>query len=220
MKIMISGLASLLLLALCPLAAQSAPIAYSFSTAAASPGNPILAPLFDGLSVNGTFDYDSATPATLIVPGGVVAGATFYAASLANLSGLVGAYAFSDAVGGTVVGDDKFQGFMPATDFMQLSFQIDGTGFDISGFTLSAVRMFWIEGQLGITDYLSGQSLPGLLPGFQGRLALDFTSADGNASVFFDGLRVAPVRVPEPATLSLLILGLLAVGARRPKRAV
>lgn len=209
---------SLLLLLLCPLAAQSAPITYSFSTGTSPFNNPTLAPLFSGMSVSGTFDYDAASPATLIVPSGIVAGATVYNGSTMNLSGSVGANAFSDLVGGAVVGDDKFQGFTPATDFLQLSFQISGTGFDIDGFTLSAVRLIWIEGQLGITDFLSDQSLPSVLPGFEGRLALDFTSADGNASVFFNGLTVA--QIPEPATLSLLVLGLLALGAARSRREI
>ena len=216
MRIVRSANVLLVLLLLCPFAAQSAPITYSFNTGTSPFGNPTLAPLFSGMSVSGTFDYDAASPATLIVPSGIVAGSTVYSGSTMNLSGSIGANAFSDLVGAAVVGDDKFLGFTPATDFLQLSFQISGTGFDIAGFTLSAVRLFWIEGQLGITDFLSDQSLPSVLPDFQGRLALDFTSADGNASVFFNGLTVA--QVPEPATLSLLALGLLALAYRRRMR--
>ena len=80
--------------------------------------------------------------------------------------------------------------------------------------------MFWIQGQLGIGDFLSNQDLPNPLPDFQGRLALDFTLTNDPGQeffVFFDGLIVE--QVPEPGTLALLGIGLFGMGlARRRKK--
>ena len=163
---------ALIVVLLSPMAANAVPITYSFSTGSTPFGDPTLVPLFGGFSVTGTFDYDSDTPATTIIPSGPVAGSTLYLNSTVNLVGSVGAWSFSDPIGRTIVGNNKFQGSL---DFLNLiadpnldsgappsAFGLDG--FDVDGFSLINVRMFWIQGQLGITDFLSNQDLPNPLP--------------------------------------------------------
>ena len=200
---------ALLAVLLSPMAANAIPITYSFSTGSTPFGDPTLAPLFSGFSVTGTFVYDSDTPPTTIIPGGPVEGSTLYLNSTANLVGSVGTWSFSDPIGRTIVGNNKFQGSL---DFLNLradpninsgappeAFGLDG--FDVDEFSLINVRMFWIQGQLGIGDFLSNQDLPNPLPDFQGRLALDFTLTNDPGQeffVFFDGLIVE--QVPEPGT--------------------
>ena len=182
--------------------ANAVPITYGFSTGSTPFGDATLVPFFSGFSVTGTFVYDSDTPATTIIPSGPVAGSTLYLNSTANLVGSVGAWSFSDPIGRTIVGNNTFQGSL---DFLNLiadpnldsgappsAFGLDG--FDVDGFSLINVRMFWIQGQLGITDFLSNQDLPNPLPDFQGRLAFDFTPTTNPgvvSSVFFDGWMVA-----------------------------
>ncbi len=211
------------------MAANAVPITYSFSTGSTPFGDTTLVPYFSGSSVTGTFVYDSDTPATTIIPSGPVAGSTLYLNSTANLVGSVGLRSFSDPIGRTIVGNNKFQGSL---DFLNLiadpninsgapdsAFGLDG--FDVGLFTLINVRMFWIQGQLGIADFLSNQDLPNPLPDFQGRLALDFTLTDNPGQeffVFFDGFRVE--QVPEPGTLALLGIGLFGMGLTRRRKKV
>lgn len=208
----------------------AAPVTYSFSTGANPFASPNVADLFgSGSFVSGTFEYDPLAPFTTTVPGG----ASLYGiqnispsfpSSYANLSGTVAGFTFSDARGTTVVGNETFTQGATNVDFLQLNTQSTTpiVGFSVGGYTLANVRMFWIEGQQTpgtIPDFLSDQSLPGVLPGFHGRLALDFVPT-GNPSgpqsyVFYDGLSVAPV--PEPETYAMLLagLGLLGLTARR-----
>jgi len=202
------------LMALCPLAAHSIPITYSFSTGTSATGNnSALVTALDGMSVTGTFDYDSSSPATGTVSGGAIDGSTIYNQGIANLAGSVGSNLFSDLFGGIIVGDDVIGS---TSDFFRLSFNIDGTGFNIGDFALIGLRIDWIEGPIVPTDFLSGQGLPDVLFDFPGRLALDFASSTESGTVFFSGATVTSV--PEPATLSLLAAGLLGVGLSRRKR--
>jgi hypothetical protein len=188
-----------------------------------------LADQFNGLTVTGTFDYDSATSAGPTLISGPLAGSVVYFNSTMNLNGSVGTNSFSGSIGGALVGNDRFSFFTPSTDIFSVIWdQSLFTGFDILGFTLVGARMEWIEGQLGIGDFLSDESLPGLLPNFQGRLALVFDHVDHTNhedhedqafwTVNFNDLVVT--QVPEPTTLSLLALGLLGFGFSRRKGTV
>ncbi len=234
-KVVTMSIAALFVQAACNVSI-AAPVTYSFSTGA----NPSGLGLFSSSAfVSGMFDYDAMVPATGTVPGG----ATLYGiqniapafpSSFANLAGSVAGFSFSDARGTTVVGNETFaltdfSNNPPTTtnvDFFQLNTQSQTptVGFSLGGYTLRNVRMFWIEGQQVpelVPEFLSNQSLPGVLPGFQGRLALDFSSTDNPSGpqsfVFFDGLTVTPV--PEPETYAMLLagLGLLGFAAQRRK---
>ncbi|MFM7506486.1 MAG: PEP-CTERM sorting domain-containing protein, partial [Rubrivivax sp.] len=87
--------------------------------------------------------------------------------------------------------------------------------------TLVNGRLFWIEGLPGIGDFTGNDALPAVLPGFSGRLALDFVPIDAPAGpvsyVFFDGLTVTAV--PEPSPALLLAAGLGVVWLRRRQAA-
>lgn len=229
---------------------QAAPVAYSFSTATSAfggpftPGGPFPSPaLFDG-GVSGTFTYDSAALLAQVNPDGTSSyrgftpsSVTGFASSLSSLSGTVASHAFSDISGSTQVGNDNFimSGSSTGVDIFQFLFDPgltstspkNFTGFEIGGFTLYRVRMFWIETQATpgvIPDFLHDQSLLAAPPSFSGRLALDFhQTGNTNAlsAVFFDGLQVhAAALVPEPETSALLLagFGLLGLGTRRRKK--
>ena len=217
--------------------AAAAPVNYSFSTGA----NPFsnTATLLSAFSpsdfVSGTFTYDASSPATGTGTGGVtIYGNAFGStASFKTLSGSVGGHNFSDPRGFVTVGDDKPFGSLPAADSVQYyaDSQLSGgthnlSGFDIGGYTLANVRMFWFEGLFGTPDFLSNQNLPSAPQQFQGRLALDFfltgspTFPQSNF-VFFDGLIVTQVNaVPEPESYAMLLagLGLLGFVIRRRKQ--
>jgi len=220
------GTVSVLLGALCPVASQAVPVTYSFSTGPAIVGGDPVSPLLAGLSVSGTFDYDSSVAASGTDVAGPTAGATAYAGAISNLNGAVGGSSFADPAGTAAVGNDKFA--PPLVDILLLRANPlpgpydDFSGFELGAFRLVNVRMFWIESVVaGTPDFLSSQDLPGALPAFAGRLALDFVSTAGPGGltfVFFDGFRAAAVRVPEPGALSLLSLGLLGFGLNRRRR--
>lgn len=230
-------------LQLVPAAAHAALAAYSFATAVNPAGEPGVVNLLGSSAfVAGSFDYDAQAPAT-----GSFGGSTIYGiqnippafpSSFANLVGSVQGNPFSDGRGTTAVGNDNFAlsdfSTNPPTttfvDILQLNTQSQTptVGFAIGAFTLKNVRMFWIEGQQTpnlVPEFLPNQSLPGVLPAFQGRLALDFVATgDPNGPqyyAFFDGLTVSPVAaVPEPDTYAIMLagLGLLGFIARRRNR--
>jgi hypothetical protein len=198
--------------------ASAAPMSYSFATEAGPFGGsagPV--GLFAGSAfASGTFTYDAQVSPT----GTAGNGATRYSGSLHGLSGTADGNSFSDVSGYTLVGNDVLTSGQNV-DFFQLTFEpplntpggtYNLTGFDVGGYSLVNVRMFWIEGQNGIPDFLDSQALPPVLPTLPGRLAFDFVDASGNAaqSVFFDGLSVSSV--PEPSTCSMLLAGLGTLG--------
>jgi len=137
---------------------------------------------FVGESVSGTFDYNR--DGFFIGPSGFPnPGAANYAGSITNLIGAVGGRPFSDPLGIMVVGNDTFLppvgsdilvlGADPALFTMPPPQFVNFNGFDINGHALINARFFWIEGQVGIGDFLGNQNSPATLPNFPGRLALD-----------------------------------------------
>ena len=190
-------------------------VPHGFSTTGAPYGSPGVIDLFSaGDTVSGTFQYDAALP-----PSGTLSnGATRYDATFLNLSGQVKVWTFSDPRGYTAVGND-----LPAqgnNDFLMLGAEPglgSGThnlvGFTAAGWTLVNVRLFWIEGLPGIGDFTTTDAMPAVLPGFAGRLALDFVPVDAPTGpvsyVFFDGLTVAVVPEPSPALLLAAGLGVM-----------
>lgn len=218
----------------------AAPVTYTFSTLPNPFGGPSVAGgpfpdpnLFFG-GVSGTFVYDSSaliattgSDGSTIYRGFAPQSTTGFVTATSNLTGTVAGHNVGDVSGTAQVGNDTSLGAggSAKTDIFQLSFDPglgstsarNFTGFDIAGFTLMNLRMFWIEGQATpepIADFLTDQSLLAGPPSFHGRLALDFvpsTSPSGPQSfVFFDGLTVTAARtVPEPSSCGMLLLGLL-----------
>ncbi len=165
-------------------------ISYSFSTGASPTSiDPALTALVSGLSVSGTFDYDNSA-----LQDAKGAEYTGYLGGMANLTGSVNGMTYFGPA--TIVSNDRYGSPMPG-DFLHVAAGASNfAGFETSGYTLMAVRIFWIEGQLGISDFLTSENLPTELPRFEGRLALDFVStadASVQTSVFFDGVFVTQV---------------------------
>jgi len=181
-------------------AAQSV-TTYSFTTVQRAGA----APAFEGESVSGTFDYNR--DAIFIGTRGFPSpGASSYAGGISNLVGSVGGRPFSDPFGIMVVGDDRFLplggsdilvfGADPALVTLPSPQFVNFDGFDINGHELINARFFWIEGQVGIADFLGTQNPPATLPNFPGRLALDllpFGVAFPAREVIFENLIVRQV---------------------------
>ena len=197
--------------------AWGVPVTYSYTTNVASQGGnvPALSALLAGLSVSGTFVYDSQTPLTNTQS----SGAGLYLGAVTGWTGTVGSYSFSDAnnISLAINGNDTFPFGGTTNDILLFSMGVPGTGpangFSAGGFTLDNVRMFWIEALLSsVPDFLSSNALIDPLPSFGGRLALDFGTIVQNGvtlpvNVFFENLQVT--RVPEPMSGLLLLSGLL-----------
>ena len=236
---------------------MAAPIRYNFTTGPqASFSTPDLVGKFAG-PVTGSFVYDDLVPLTGqgASPAFGFLFASLYNGALTSISGAVDGRSFSDsASGNVVVSNDAYlsPGAPQATDILLLladPFQVGPgivhtlSGFDIAGLQLVNVRMFWNETLFGAPDFLTGDTLPAVLPAFAGGLVLDFVPVGfvpvgfvpvgfvpvgfvpGAAPVsprtfaFFDGL--IATRVPAPGALSLLsaaVLAAFALGRRRARR--
>lgn len=181
--------------------AYSEAVDHTFSTTGPLFVDPLLAEL-SSANVSGDFTYDNAGDFLGTVPDGpVTAGSAVYG-GLSNLSGLVNGDVFSDSAGITIVGDDRYLGFDPPTDIVVLVWEprSDSTlnGFSVAGMPLVNVRLFWIEGQSGIGDYLDDEKLPAVLPPtIAGTLALDFLHSDGTLRFAFFNVSVVPVIPPD-----------------------
>lgn len=231
----------------CAADAVAIPITYSFTTAndrAATAvnidlsvprlngPNAAVAAFFTGLTINGSFVYDSDSAVSSVLTG-PTGTQNVYDTAITNLVGTIGDLNFSDTAGLTQLAEDTlllpviFPSDPVTRDFLQISASSTGfSGFtlDSFGLTLLSARLFWIEGNEGaigetLGDFLTTETLPAALPSEIGLFGLTFGQI-GSSSAFttvnFYGLSVTPVSVPEPGTLTLLALGgLVTLGLRR-----
>lgn len=210
------------LLATTPAGATAVRYAFETGPFSFSAGN---APVFEFNSfVSGEIDYDADAPQSSAGPGGTFV----HLFASGNLAATVQGFDILDPFGGAVVGDEQtLTGPPGGADLLVLTAEPqllppDIVGFELNGFRLVNVRLFWLETLFGAPDFLSSSTLPATLPSFAGRLALDFVPVTGGpvGFAFFDGLSVRPLVVPTPEPGSLVLLGLglagLAIRARRP----
>lgn len=223
--------------------ARAVPVTYTFTTGAGAIGTAAIHERFiaaggAGASVSGSFQYDPDAPFVEDVPGlGRAYGGHSDFSKVASFSGLAGTISapsgldlgFTDPRGVVAVGNDRgVVGFPGPVDILNL-FSDPGltssslrnfSGFTLGDYRLARVRFFWIETQSVpelIGDFLDDEDLPLALPGFHGRLGLDFVrSADASPTayagfLFFDGVQVTAMPVPEPPSfaMALAALGIL-----------
>lgn len=226
-------------------AALAAPTTYQFTAAGTVTGSAeLLALLGDSHQASGQFKYDPAgsllggSGALGFEPGyAIYAGSASAVQSLLGLQGQVGGHAFSDIVGAVSVGNDNpYRGGVdiltinadPTPKVGQNTVPTDHPrqlqGFQLGGYTLSNVRLYWAESS-ATGDFLASYALPGSLPAFKGTLALDFvrTADPTNTAntpyyantVFISGLTVQATAVPEPGAVGLALVGLAGLWVTR-----
>lgn len=200
------------LLALAVAGPAAAVTPYVFQTSGSAFGNPspVLSAFAPSDKVQGQFMLDYGSPPSTTLGDG----STQYGGNVLGMSGTTKGLVFTDPSATTRVGNDR------PVDLLQVRadppigvgslLPRNIVGFQLAGYQLVDVRLFWTEGNPGIGDFLTGQTVPDPLPAFAGRLALDFVEG-GNlslplTSVFFDGMTV--VAVPEPGTTALWLSGL------------
>jgi hypothetical protein len=219
--------------------AHAMPITYQFTTEAfgtspsiaTGPSGTAITAALNGLSVSGTFVYDSDSPLTSITDGVPVVGEHNYEDNpISNFSASVGTFNFTGATGKADVADEGYvsRAFPNADpvygDFLHFV-SITDKGISLLGLPLATARLFWIESADPLNptpDFLTSGDLPDVLPTLSGRFALDFVNKDeagnvlGLTTAFFYGLTVspapvAPTPVPEPDLWALLLLAALAL---------
>lgn len=232
------------------LPAMATPVSYTFSTSASPFGNAdIIALLGTGSQVAGQFAYNNEAPyfgnsGALGFEGNasIYVGDALTPRALSPISGNVAGHTFSDVIGSVSVSND-LPAPSPYRDALMLSadpspkagsntqpteYARQLVGFEVGDYRLVNVRLFWVSGLGGATDFLGSTALPAQLPTLTGRLALDFVRVSDplntantpfyNNSVFFEGLKVQASAVPEPHGIVLSLVGLIAVGATVSRR--
>lgn len=193
--------------------AFASPITYSYSTVGPLLG-PVnaLTPFFTGLSLSGTFGYDSSAPATSTSSAG-----TSYADALTFINGTVGAWSFSDPDGYEVLVGNERPFFGSVADRIIFNSEPSSgsasasdynlNGFAVGGYTLVLVQPRWAEYD-GNPDFLTSESLPTVLPTFPGRIALWFAPTGTSGPQLGVAFEMTASPVPELSTLVLLVVGL------------
>ena len=174
----------------------STAVSYDFTTSATafSPQDPALTAAFTGATVTGSFSYANWPPPIAVLSGPTLPGAALYAGTMLDISGSANGMNFADAFGFSVVGNDRFVLGPDQVDFLSVAAGSIDAGFETSGYTLTNVRLFWLETSTTPNDFLQSDLLPDTLPiGLTGRVALDFeltTDPQVRATVFFEDFTV------------------------------